>query len=101
MLHELLLKALKERPSKEAVFTDHVFTSYSQDKEGITANFKRKSNPELPPEIGAKMADVLIGVDGINSTTRKLLYPYEGPSNFLGRLPWRGVALWEPFLTGS
>jgi 2-polyprenyl-6-methoxyphenol hydroxylase-like FAD-dependent oxidoreductase len=89
MLHELLLHALKERLGEGAVSTDHVFTSYSQDEEGITANFRRKSKPELPPVI-AKTVDVLVGADGINSTARRLLYPKEGPPNFLGKttLAW-------------
>ena len=100
MLHELLLNALKERLGEGAVFTDHVFTSYSQDEEGITANFMRKSKPELPPVIESKTVDVLVGADGINSTARRLLYPKEGPPNFSGRLLWRGVSLREPFLKG-
>jgi 2-polyprenyl-6-methoxyphenol hydroxylase-like FAD-dependent oxidoreductase len=100
MLHELLLKALKERLGHDCVHTDHVFTSYTQNETSITANFTKRSNPTLPAGIPSKTADVLIAADGINSTARKLLYPNEGPPNFSGRLLWRGVSKRAPFLTG-
>jgi 2-polyprenyl-6-methoxyphenol hydroxylase-like FAD-dependent oxidoreductase len=97
MLHELLLKAVLERLGGDAVKTDHMFTSYSQDGNSITANFCKKSKPE---EKKCWTGDMLVAADGINSTARKLLYPDEGPPNFSGRLLWRGVSLREPFLTG-
>jgi len=100
MLHEVLLKALKERLGEGCVHADHVFTSYTQTESSITANFTRRSDPAVPAEIPSKVADVLIAADGINSTARKLLYPNEGPPNFSGRLLWRGVSKRAPFLTG-
>ncbi len=95
----MLLKALKERLGDGCVHTDHVFTSYTQNDTGITANFTRRSYPTLPAEIPSKTADALIAADGINSTARKLLYPNEGPPNFSVRLLWRGVSKRSPFLT--
>jgi 2-polyprenyl-6-methoxyphenol hydroxylase-like FAD-dependent oxidoreductase len=100
MLHELLLKALKERLGEGCVHTDHVFTSYAQNETSITANFTRRSDPNVPVEVQKKITDVLIAADGINSTARRLLYPNEGPPNFSGRLLWRGVSKRSPFLTG-
>ncbi|TVY36296.1 5-methylphenazine-1-carboxylate 1-monooxygenase [Lachnellula subtilissima] len=100
MLHELLLKAVQERLGENCVQSDHVFTSYSQDEGGITANFTRRSDPSQPAEIQSRTTDVLVAADGINSTARRLLYPDEGPPNFSGRMLWRGVSLREPFLTG-
>jgi 2-polyprenyl-6-methoxyphenol hydroxylase-like FAD-dependent oxidoreductase len=100
MLHELLLKALKERLGEGCVHTDHVFTSYAQNETSITANFTRRSDPNVPVEVPKKTTDVLIAADGINSTARRLLYPNEGPPNFSGRLLWRGVSKRPPFLTG-
>ena len=46
-------------------------------------------------------ADLLIGCDGINSTTRSLLYPDEGLARFSGRLLWRGCLEREPYLSGA
>jgi 2-polyprenyl-6-methoxyphenol hydroxylase-like FAD-dependent oxidoreductase len=50
MLHELLLKALKERLGDECVHTDHAFTTYTQNKTSITANFTRRLNPTYRPK---------------------------------------------------
>ena len=100
MLHDLLLKAVKERLGERCIYTDHAFVSYSQDEKSITANFTRRSNPALSAEMPSKTVDILVGADGINSTTRRLLYPNEGPPNFSGRLLWRGVSERTPFLTG-
>jgi 2-polyprenyl-6-methoxyphenol hydroxylase-like FAD-dependent oxidoreductase len=100
MLHELLLKALKERLGEGCVHTEHVFTSYAQSETSITANFTRRSDPNVPVEVLKKTTDVLIAADGINSTARRLLYPNEEPPNFSGRLLWRGVSKRSPFSTG-
>jgi 2-polyprenyl-6-methoxyphenol hydroxylase-like FAD-dependent oxidoreductase len=100
MLHELLLEALKRRLGEGCVHTDHVFTSYTQNESSITAEFARKSDSSVPPELPSKATDVLIAADGINSTARRLLYPNEGLPNFSGRLLWRGVSRRSPFLTG-
>jgi 2-polyprenyl-6-methoxyphenol hydroxylase-like FAD-dependent oxidoreductase len=100
MLHELLLKALKERLGEGCVHTDHVFASYTRNETSITARFVRRSDPSLSAEVPEKTTDVLIAADGINSTARKLLYPDEGPPNFSGRLLWRGLSKRSPFLTG-
>jgi 2-polyprenyl-6-methoxyphenol hydroxylase-like FAD-dependent oxidoreductase len=97
MLHELLLKALKERLGEGCVHTDHVFASYTQNETSITARFVRRSDLNLPAEVQEKKADVLIAADGINSTARTLLYPDEGPPNFSGRLLWRGGIETFPF----
>jgi 2-polyprenyl-6-methoxyphenol hydroxylase-like FAD-dependent oxidoreductase len=100
MLHELLLKALKQRLGDECVYPDHVFTSYIQNDTSITAHFTRRSDISVPADVPSKTTDVLIAADGINSTARRLLYPNEGPPNFSGRLLWRGVSKRSPFLTG-
>jgi 2-polyprenyl-6-methoxyphenol hydroxylase-like FAD-dependent oxidoreductase len=77
MLHDLLLKAVSDRLGEKCVYTDNAFVSYSQDEKGITANFTRRSNPNLLAEVPSKTTDVLVGADGINSTTRRLLCPNE------------------------
>lgn len=100
MLHDLLLQAVKERLGSDCVKTDHVFTSFTQDKESITARFARRSDPGMPAKFPEVTSDILLGADGINSTVRRLLYPDEGPPNFSGRLLWRGLSKRAPFLTG-
>ncbi len=100
MLHNLLLKIVTERLGNDCLHTDHVFTSFVQSEDSITASFIKRSDPEVPAEIPEKTTDILIGADGINSTARQLLYPHEGPPKFSGRLIWRGISLMPPFLTG-
>jgi len=100
MLHDLLLKTVTERLGNDCLHADHVFTSFIQSEESVTARFAKRSDPGVPPEIPEKITDILIGADGINSTVRQLLYPHEGPPNFSGCLLWRGVSLRPPFLTG-
>jgi 2-polyprenyl-6-methoxyphenol hydroxylase-like FAD-dependent oxidoreductase len=100
MLHDLLLREVKEGLGDGAVYTDHCFVSYEQDEGSITAKFERRTNSAVPPKVPETTVDVLIAADGINSTARKLLYPNEGPPNFSGRMLWRGVSLRDPFLTG-
>jgi 2-polyprenyl-6-methoxyphenol hydroxylase-like FAD-dependent oxidoreductase len=101
MLHEVLLKAVKERLGEERVFTDHVFTSFTQDEESITASFKSRSDAAVEPKMKEIKTDVLVGADGINSAVRGLLYPQEGPPNFSGLMLYRGVTMIsKPFFTG-
>ena len=99
-LHDLLLRAVKERLGENCVSTDHAFVSFERDEGSVTARFTRRSNPDLAAKVPSLTTDVLVGADGINSTARSLLYPNEGPPNFSGRLLWRGVSRRDPFLTG-
>jgi len=49
---------------------------------------------------GEKVADILVGADGIHSAVRAKLYPGEGAPKWNGVLMWRGVTEAAPFLGG-
>lgn len=100
MLHDVLLKAVKERLGSWCVYTDHTFEGYEQDEKSITAKFKRRSDPKVPAMVPEIKSDVLVGADGINSVARSLLYPDEGAPNFSGMMLYRGVTVSQPFFTG-
>ena len=46
-------------------------------------------------------ASVVVACDGIHSAIRRQLHPDEGEPVYSGVNMWRGVAAWEPFLTGA
>ncbi|ROV95640.1 hypothetical protein VSDG_05320 [Cytospora chrysosperma] len=101
----LLLEAVKERIGEDRVHLSHVFTSFEQDDDGITAHFTRARDSTEPAEIPSMTGAFLVAADGINSATRRLLYPDEGPPLFSGRMLWRGCLetadprLWDTPLT--
>ncbi|ROW07401.1 hypothetical protein VMCG_03810 [Cytospora schulzeri] len=86
----LLLDAVKERIGEDRVHLSHVFTSFEQDDNGITAHFTRGRESTEPAQIPSMTGAFLIAADGINSATRRLLYPQEGPPLYSGRMLWRG-----------
>jgi 2-polyprenyl-6-methoxyphenol hydroxylase-like FAD-dependent oxidoreductase len=97
-LHELLLKAFKERLGEDRFHLDHRVVSYSPatSTAKITAHFVSHSKSSLP----SRSADILIAADGINSAIRAQAYPTEGPPRFSGFMLWRGTIPCEPYLTG-
>lgn len=104
-LHDILLKAVKDRLAENSLHTNHEFTGYTQTlSEGgeIKAYFRRPgtSDPAQEPPY-SMVGDVLIAADGINSSVRSILYPDEGPSKFSGCMLWRAVSMMpSPFLGG-
>jgi 2-polyprenyl-6-methoxyphenol hydroxylase-like FAD-dependent oxidoreductase len=106
MLHDILLKAVKERLGEECLNTECTFESYtsiSTPDGHIRAYYRKKGDPrpehEVPPMIEG---DVLIAADGINSSIRALMYRDEGPSKFSGCMLWRATSMLEkPFLGGK
>ncbi|KAJ0276005.1 hypothetical protein COL940_008525 [Colletotrichum noveboracense] len=96
----LLLSAVKERLGEGSVTLNHALTGFSQDSEGITAEFSRRRDG-APADQSKVTGDLLIAADGINSTARRILYPNEGPPRFSGRMLWRGCLERGPYLTGA
>lgn len=97
-LHELLLKAFKERLGEDRFHLDHRVVSYTPatSPAKIAAHFVSHSKESLP----SCSADILIAADGINSAIRAQVYPTEGPPRFSGFMLWRGTMECEPYLTG-
>lgn len=96
----LLLEAVKERLGQDRIHLGHSFTSFTQNSDSITANFSQRGNADQAA-ISTMSGTVLIAADGINGSTRKLLYPNEGPPHFSGRILWRGCIERDPYLTGA
>lgn len=95
-LQMLLLDAVKEQLGEQAVITGHHLSSFEMEGEQVTAHFiNRKTGVNL----GSYSADVMVAADGIHSAVRKFFYPNEGLPKFSGRILWRGIAEFEPYLT--
>lgn len=95
-LQRILHDAVRERLGDAAVRTGCRLTGFDADDDGVTARF-------ASGEDGGSVAahgDILVGADGIHSTTRALLFPDEGPPNWNGVIMWRGATEWPRFLTG-
>lgn len=97
----VLLEAARQRLGDDHVHLDHALVGFEQDSGSITARFARRGNDEAPPAVPSMAGAVLVAADGINSTTRRVLYPKEGPPRFSGRMLWRGCIEREPYLTGA
>ncbi|MDL4816576.1 flavin-dependent oxidoreductase [Actinomadura opuntiae] len=90
-LQGLLHRAVTERLGTDAVRTGHRLVGFEQDAEAVTARFADGSHAR---------ADILVGADGIHSTTRSILFPDEGPPRWSGMTTWRGATDWPAFGTG-
>ncbi|MGX9393990.1 FAD-dependent monooxygenase (plasmid) [Nitrobacteraceae bacterium UC4446_H13] len=91
-LQFLLLDTLRRRIGRDdAVITGKAVTGFSQDRDGVRANFLDGTFHE---------ADLLIGADGFRSKVREQLHPAEGPAHYEGTMMWRGANLQAPFADG-
>jgi 2-polyprenyl-6-methoxyphenol hydroxylase-like FAD-dependent oxidoreductase len=89
-LQMLLLAAVRERLGHDAVRTGLRLTGFTGSQDSVVADFS-----------GERVyCDLLIGADGIHSSTRALMYPDEGPPPWNGLVLWRGIARGDPYLTG-
>lgn len=95
----VLLDAVRQRLGAERVHLGHALERFEQDDKSITGFFEHAANTE--GAVPSMTGDMLIAADGINSATRKSLYPDEGPPCFSGRILWRGCIEREPYLTGA
>lgn len=101
----LLLDAVKERLGKDCVHLNHAFARFEQNQDGITAYFTQGRGSTEPAETPSITGSFLVAADGINSTTRQILYPNEGQPLYSGRMLWRGCLetseprLWDNSLT--
>lgn len=95
-LQMILYEAVCARLGRENVVAGHTLDIFSQDANGVIAQFIDRTT-------GAKLesarADLLIGADGIHSKVRRHYYPND-EVQFGGQLMWRAAVDWHPFLTG-
>lgn len=93
----LLARAVRDRLGEECIVTQHHLASFTQDAEGVVANFiDRRSGAT----VGSYRGDALIGADGIHSAVRASLYPHEGDPRFCGQMMWRAAIESTPYLDG-
>lgn len=71
-LHTLLYKAALSRVGADRIHTDCQLAAFQQDEDGVTLSFRQTSTGEALPPV---RASVVIGCDGVNSVTRKVLHP--------------------------
>ena len=99
-LQRVLVDAVRARLGPDGVVLGHRCTGVSQDTRGATVHFR-----EGPGDDGADLpderAEVVVACDGIHSVIRRQLHPVEGPPRYSGVTMWRGVSVWQPFLTGA
>lgn len=93
----VLLEAVRARIGAENLRMSHHLVGFEETSGGVTAQFiDRASGRALPP----LRADVLIGADGIHSTTRGILHPSEAIAVASGGVQWRGSIEAAPYLDG-
>jgi len=96
-LHDVLWTAVTERLGPRSLTTGQRCVGFEPSSTGVTVHLVGPDGRVLAP----LSADVLIACDGIHSAVRAQLFPSEGPFIYRGTNLWRGVARWQPFLTGA
>jgi 5-methylphenazine-1-carboxylate 1-monooxygenase len=95
-LQGVIHRAVEERLGPDAIRTGCRLGAFAQDEGGVSAYFFDRHGRHVCTARG----DVLIGADGIHSSTRSMLFPGEGPPSWNGIMLWRGAMEWPAFLTG-
>lgn len=91
-LHGVLWQAAAERLGAGSLRTGKRLTGFTQDAEGVTAQFADGTE-----ERGA----ALVGADGIHSVLRRILHPEDGGIRWNGIQMWRGATEWPAFEGGD
>jgi 5-methylphenazine-1-carboxylate 1-monooxygenase len=95
-LQSILLDAVRARLGSAHVHPGSRLLGFRSDPRGVVAEFEHRSDLRRLDVAG----DALIGADGIHSTVRSLLYPYEGPPVWNGIMVWRGAREWPVYADG-
>ena len=95
-LQAVLATAVRDRLGPDALLTGHRCVRVDEDDAGVTVHFARPDGTTV-----THRADGVVGCDGIHSAVRRQLHPDEGAPVYSGYNMWRGVAVWEPILTGA
>lgn len=93
----MLLDEVRRRCGHDAVVEAHRLLHYENTASGITATFEDRASGTTVAVEGS----LLIGADGLNSATRRQLFPDEGPPVWGGAMLWRGTALGPPIRSGA
>ena len=92
----MLFDAVIARMGPDAVTLGARCTSFEQDGDGVTLHFEKADG--VPETV---RADVMIGVDGVNSAIRHQLLPDSRRTHYSGITLWRGVTVMPPFRDGG
>lgn len=95
-LQDVLLAAVRERLGADAVVLGHTCVGAHDVDGGAMAEFRTADGATVRVR-----GDAVIACDGVHSAIRKQLHPTEGEPRYSGVNMWRGVAVWEPFLSGG
>jgi len=96
-LQVLLLRTLRERAG-DVVETGTALTDWNDSGARLTVQLEDRASGQA---LEARDAALLVGCDGINSATRKRLFPDEGGAVWGGTMMWRGITLGPAFLGGK
>jgi 2-polyprenyl-6-methoxyphenol hydroxylase-like FAD-dependent oxidoreductase len=88
----LLWEATRERMGADCLRSGHRLTGFTQDADGVTAQFANGATAR---------GDILVAADGIHSAVRAHYHPDEGPPKWNGALLWRATSRAKPFRTGA
>ncbi len=97
-LQRILYDAVLARLGGDCVSLGWQCTGFTDNGGDVTAEFTDPATGRPHP---AQRGSVLVGCDGVHSAVRRQLYPHEGEPRYSGVNMWRGVALWDPFLSGA
>ena len=95
-LHGMLYAQALQRLGAERVHTDRQLVGIEQGGHDVALSFQRTSTGQA---LAPARADIVVGCDGVNSTTRKLFVPGDQVV-FTGINTWRGVTRRPPILGG-
>ncbi|MFF4596739.1 flavin-dependent oxidoreductase [Amycolatopsis sp. NPDC001319] len=90
-LHDILVRAVRDRLGPDRLLTGRRCVAVSQDATGATAEFEQ----------GSVRGAVVVGCDGVNSVVRRQLHPDAGGTVYSGYNMWRGVTPWPAILGGA
>lgn len=96
-LLRVLHTAARERLGAARFHTGHQLVAVGQDGDQIWVDFV---DPRDGAPLPRRYADMLIGADGVHSTTRRLLHPGEGPPTWSGILIFKGLTERPRYLDG-
>ena len=97
-LQMLLYNELTKRAGSKVIKTNATLKNWKNKTTGVEMTMvDRKSGVVLFNH----KASVMVGCDGINSTVRTKLYPFEGVANWSGIMMWRGTTKGSKFLSGK
>jgi 5-methylphenazine-1-carboxylate 1-monooxygenase len=95
-LHGILLRAVHDRLGPSSILTNCTLMGFDQVSDTVTLEFQDTETKQPQP---ARIAEIVVACDGVNSTVRKQMRPNETIA-FTGINTWRGLTRRKPILDG-